>query len=80
MRVVVAGRRQEKNQQVAEQLREEYGVDVCAVQADVSREGDCQALVDAAQREFGRLDVLINNAGKGGGGERIAESRSEDLR
>lgn len=34
-----------------------------AVQADVARADQAQALVDAAIREFGRLDVLVNNSG-----------------
>jgi NAD(P)-dependent dehydrogenase (short-subunit alcohol dehydrogenase family) len=35
------------------------------VQTDVSRQPDCQALVDATMAEFGRVDVLVNNAGIG---------------
>src|SRR3982074_1783618 len=34
-----------------------------AVHGDVSRAGDAQAIVDAAVRQFGRLDVLVNNSG-----------------
>ncbi|MDG2519679.1 SDR family NAD(P)-dependent oxidoreductase [Lysobacter soli] len=34
-----------------------------AVKADVSNADDAQALIDAAVREFGRLDVLVNNSG-----------------
>ena len=30
---------------------------------DLTAEGSAQTLVDAARREFGRLDILINNAG-----------------
>jgi NAD(P)-dependent dehydrogenase (short-subunit alcohol dehydrogenase family) len=33
------------------------------VKADVSKEADCKALVEAAVQRFGRLDVLYNNAG-----------------
>jgi len=33
------------------------------VKADVSREADCKALVEAAVRKYGGLDVLYNNAG-----------------
>ena len=33
------------------------------VKADVSREADCKAMVEAAVKQFGRLDVLYNNAG-----------------
>ena len=33
------------------------------VRADVSRDADCRAMVAEAERRFGRLDVLFNNAG-----------------
>ena len=33
-----------------------------AVGADVSKAADCERMVAAAEREFGRLDVLFNNA------------------
>jgi len=39
------------------------GVRSIAVKADVSVDADCRALIDAAVRAFGRLDVLVNNAG-----------------
>ena len=34
-----------------------------AVQGDVSKQADAQAIVDAAIKQFGRLDVLVNNSG-----------------
>jgi NAD(P)-dependent dehydrogenase (short-subunit alcohol dehydrogenase family) len=39
------------------------GLDVRFLQADVSREADCQAMVAFAEETFGKLDVLYNNAG-----------------
>ena len=39
------------------------GVQAIAVQADVSREDEVLNLFTALDREFGRLDVLVNNAG-----------------
>ena len=39
------------------------GVQAVTVQADVSTAGGCKALFDAAAEAFGRVDVLVNNAG-----------------
>lgn len=39
------------------------GVRAIAVQANVADDGDCRRLVAAATDAFGRLDVLVNNAG-----------------
>ena len=44
---------------------ERLGVETIAVRADVSAEHDAQSLVDTALRNFGRIDVLVNNAGIG---------------
>ncbi len=42
---------------------EKRGVKALAVRADVSQDADCRAMVAEAEKAFGRLDVLINNAG-----------------
>jgi 3-oxoacyl-[acyl-carrier protein] reductase len=44
-------------------LARDYGVGAVAVQADVSAAGDRLRLVEAAYDAFGRLDLLVNNAG-----------------
>ena len=43
-------------------IREEGG-DASVFQADVTRAGDCRAMVDAAVERYGRLDILDNNVG-----------------
>ena len=42
------------------------GKNAVAVRTDVTRVEDCDALVAAAMDTFGRVDILINNAGTGG--------------
>jgi len=48
------------------------------VQTDVSREADVESLLDAAAREHGRLDIVINNAGIGRG-EYLPDVTEEDF-
>lgn len=44
-------------------LVKDAGGQAIAVKADVSKEADAQAMIMAALREYGRVDVLYNNAG-----------------
>lgn len=49
--------------ELTESLESAYGIRAIAVQCDVSNEEDCKLLVKQASLTFGRIDVLINNAG-----------------
>jgi 3-oxoacyl-[acyl-carrier protein] reductase len=55
-----------RNKEGAERVVEEVkvlGVPTLAVRADVANDADCRAMVAEAERAFGRLDVVVNNAG-----------------
>lgn len=60
--VAVAGRKSGPLEEVAEAIRA-LGRGAIAVPTDVRKPEAAQALVDAVIAEFGRLDILINNAG-----------------
>ena len=60
--VVVAARTQDKSKAAVEEL-EGLGAAAIALPVDVVDEASCRALVEKTVDRFGRLDVLINNAG-----------------
>jgi meso-butanediol dehydrogenase/(S,S)-butanediol dehydrogenase/diacetyl reductase len=61
--VVIADRNIAQAEVAAQQLRAEGAAGVLASACDVSMEAQVQATVDAAVKQFGRLDVVVNNAG-----------------
>ena len=75
--ITVSARRPEKLESAAEELRG-AGIEVEAVPANMSNEEEITALVAAHRERFGRLDVLINNAGVGIGGA-VADAETKKL-
>jgi len=61
--LAICGTTQATIDQAAEQIREASGVDVIASAVDVSERDQIQNFVKETARHFGRLDVLVNNAG-----------------
>jgi len=61
-KVVVADRDPAGGEATVAAIRQE-GYDAVFQRADVSREADCAAMVEAALARFGRLDILHNHAG-----------------
>jgi 3-oxoacyl-[acyl-carrier protein] reductase len=62
--VVLNGRTQQTLDETAAELRAAGGT-VATVAADVSSEGGCAELIEKATAHFGRIDILVSNAGGG---------------
>lgn len=77
--VVITGRRQEALDETAS-LAKGKGPDMLAVVADVSQGAAVKSLFAKIQSQFGRLDVLFNNAGIGAPRVPIEELSEEDWR
>lgn len=61
-KLVLAARNIDKLQEVEEDLISK-GVEVLSISTDVSIEKDCKQMIDLTIAKFGRIDVLVNNAG-----------------
>lgn len=65
LNVTIAARSAGDVERVAGELRARGPGDARGEPADVGRSADCRRLVEAAASAWGRLDVLVNNAGTG---------------
>src|SRR6201996_6064503 len=65
--VLCVDRVAERAEETVAMIAEEGGT-ASALAADVAKATDCVAIVEAAKARYGRLDILINNVGIGGGG------------
>src|SRR5258706_5852264 len=60
--LVITGRRAELGQRVSDEIRQK-GVRCVFVQADHAQADDCSRVIERTLAEFGRIDILFNNAG-----------------
>ncbi len=81
--LVITGRNVQKLLDAKEELERLYGIKVLAVQADVNAGADNEAtvqnVIDQTIAEFGRIDVLINNAQASASGVSIADHTTDQF-
>ena len=80
-RVCICARGEERLARAADALRQRAGADdrVLAVRGDLTSTDDIAMIVRRTAETFGRLDVLVNNVGRAGGGG-LLEATDEDWR
>lgn len=67
-KVVLAARSIDKLEKIAEEINERFNsqqptAKILCVKTDVTKEEDCKNLVEKTVKHFGKIDVLVNNAG-----------------
>lgn len=65
VRIIACARNENRLLRAAESVEAAHGVRVVGIAADVTRPEDIEGVAAAAEREFGGVDILINNAGTG---------------
>ncbi len=63
--IVPVARREEKIVEVAREITEEFGVETFPIRCDITDTELVNEVVDKVMERFGRIDILINNAGTG---------------
>lgn len=74
--VAICARRAGPLEKTAAAIAKETGRKIVPIPADLTKDEDARNFVDAAWRAFGRIDILINNAGSAPGG--VLEHLSEE--
>ncbi|MBR0085241.1 MAG: SDR family NAD(P)-dependent oxidoreductase, partial [Lachnospiraceae bacterium] len=64
-KIVAIARRLNLLEEVAKEIEDEYGVETLCVKCDITSTEEVNAMVDTVMEKFGRIDILINNAGSG---------------
>lgn len=62
-KVAIAARNEESLQQAKQFIQEQTGEEIFTVSADVSKEEECKRVIEETAAHFGKLNILVNNAG-----------------
>lgn len=77
--LVITGRTESTLLKAKEELEDKYCVKVLAITADGGYEDQVKGAIDKVVEEFGRIDVLINNAQASKSGLKLIEHTKEDF-
>lgn len=79
--LVLLARRKDRLDAEKEKLEKEFGIKVLPIACDVTKEEELKSAVDSAIATFGKVDVLINNAGlaTAGGIEQLTDEEWDQI-
>ena len=63
--IVAIARRQEMIEAVAKEIKDTYGVETMAIKCDITDTAVVDSAIDQVMAKFGRIDIVVNNAGTG---------------
>jgi len=78
-KVAICARGEEKLRQTVEEL-ETQGTEAIGVVADVTQESDLEHFYSQTVAAFGKVDIIVNNAGGGAGAPNLTEVNIDDLK
>ncbi|MEK6302089.1 MAG: SDR family oxidoreductase [Acidobacteriota bacterium] len=61
--VAISARTEQRLQEAAQEIRSATGAEVLPITGDLTREGDVRSLIQETVRRFGRIDIVVANAG-----------------
>ncbi len=76
--IVIAARRLELCQEVSSEIEKKTGVKCLPIRCDVTKADAVNSLVESTVKEFGKVDILVNSAGKGGSDKPVFEMSDSD--
>jgi 3-hydroxy acid dehydrogenase / malonic semialdehyde reductase len=76
--VIITGRRKERLEELAENIRNHYSVKVLPLCFDVRDKDACRMAVDSLSEEWRKIDLLVNNAGLAAGATPFNECDLDD--
>jgi 3-hydroxy acid dehydrogenase / malonic semialdehyde reductase len=76
--VIVTGRRNNLLDELTDELKSEFGVNVCKLNFDIQDKNQVDAAVASLEGEWNNIDVLVNNAGLALGKEALQDGNMQD--
>lgn len=77
--LVITGRRKEKLDELTQELKSEYSIDVFPLCFDVRDKNECKVAIESLPTNFNKIDLLVNNAGLAAGAAPFDESLEDDF-